>query len=221
MTKDIYIYILIFGLLIVCLIIILYSTYIYKKNLESFENYSSKQVSVSTKTTDQTTFAKTDTKNDILQILGYFNTQISDDTIQELQNICYVSSFQYDSVSSNDLYQRITDDLNATSFQIKEEFIINPVYVIICKDHTIDTSPDISIGITEIPTTVWLLYTAYYVYDSDESLKLSKYKNGEGLTKLKEVFNKNVILDQKDSNKKSCNIYKINNKNKIFNNLLK
>lgn len=221
MTKDIYIYILIFGLLIVCLIIILYSTYIYKKNLESFENYSSKQVSVSTKTTDQTTFAKTDTKNDILQILGYFQTQISDDTIQELQNICYVSSFQYDSVSSNDLYQRITDDLNATSFQIKEEFIINPVYVIICKDHTIDTSPDISIGITEIPTTVWLLYTAYYVYDSDESLKLSKYKNGEGLTKLKEVFNKNVILDQKDSNKKSCNIYKINNKNKIFNNLLK
>lgn len=225
MTKDTYIIILICGLLIVCLVIILYNTYIYKQNIELFDNYTSKLSSVAARENDQITVVNKENMKDALHMLGYLKTQITDDTFEEIQKICHISSFEYDSVSKNDLYQRIADNLNVTSLQIRDEFIENPVYVIICKDQSTDTSSDVLIGTVQVSNKVLILHPSYYVNDIDESLKLSKYKNGEGLTKLKGFFSKNVILEhnesKKCSDKNTCIIYKINHKSKIFNNFKK
>lgn len=206
-----------------CLIIILYNTFSYKQNIESFENYSSKKPTIPVVPVDTSisTSIINDTKEP-LHMLGYLKKQLSDDVYEQIQNTCYVSSFQYDSVSVNDLYQNIENNLNITALQIRREFIENPVYVIICKDQQFDRPTEISIGSTLVPTKVLILYSSYYTLDDDESLKIAKYKKEEGIAKIKDFFSKNAVLDKNIStDKKSCIIYELNNKNKIFNNLQK
>ena len=222
--KDIHIYILICGIIILSLSISLYYTYNYKQNIESFENYSSKQSTISVvpahDISKSISFVNSDTKEP-LQELGYLKKHLSDDVYEKIQKMCYVSSFEYDSVSTNDLFQKIENDLNVTALQLRREFIENPVYIIICKDQQFDKQTEILIGTTQVPTKVLILYASYYVLD-DESLKLAQYQRGEGIASVKEFFNKNAVLDKNLSQgKKSCIIYTLNNKNKIFNNLQK
>lgn len=222
--KDIYIYILVCGIIVLSLSISLYYTYNYKQNIESFENYSSKKLTPSVVTVDTSntnSFVNYDTKEPLC-ILGYLKKPLSDDIYEKIQNICYVSSFEYDAVSKNDLYQKIINDLNITALKIRRQFIENPVYVIICKDQQFDKQTDISIGTTHVPTKVLILYSSYYILEDNESLKLLQYTRGEGATKINDFFNKNAVLDKNMSlDKKSCIIYTLNNKNKVFNNLQK
>lgn len=176
---------------LLAILLVLYYTYTYKTNIEFFENHMSSFV--------PKTSIKQGTKETPLIPIGFLKS----DDIQSFSSRMYVSNQTFASISTNDIYQKIIDDLNKTKININEEFITGPIFIIVCKEKYDATQ------VTHVTTHLHIMYPSYKFKD-DDSIKL--IKNGN-------VVARSYFEDKISDIHSSCVLYEVNKFHKLFNNI--
>lgn len=184
-------------------IIIAYNTYMIMYNMEEFTNSTMPTIQCSRRRTKQVLpkyvprfhyEAFKDTKNKHpLQFYGCINVVPLPNDIADTY---YVTEQQFDSVSINNIYDKIVEDLFKTKLKISDELLKDPIYVVIYQDP--DCYDDV------IKTRLFIIYTGY-----DKHLV--------SLDNSATIIDKVVI-----KNMYSCKgtVYTLNKNNKLFVNLL-
>jgi len=224
MTSDIYMILVIFGIVLSALINVLFDTYGYKAKLEQFESFTNYSEDI--KTVVETSAIKFKDVVDDRPLIKYAKLK-SNTVIDDISEFAYMTSYDFFSVSPNDIFQRIVHDLAETNMKIRSEYIEDPVYVII---YRAPVSSDYNengsiIGGHKSLTQLYVIYPQYWkktsndkeeVTEVTETARISKQKNEEGIKSLEKYFNNNI---SSDSDKNGCTVYKVNKKNKMFFNI--
>jgi hypothetical protein len=197
---------------------VLFDTYGYKAKLEQFESFTNYSEDI--KTIAETSAMKFKDVVDDRPLIKYAKMK-SNLVIDDISEFAYMTSYEFFSVSPNDIYQRIASDLAETNIKITSEFIEDPVYVII---YRAPVSSDYNengsiIGGHKSLTQLYVIYPQYWKKTSDdigEISRISKQKNGEGIKSLEKYFKDNI---SSDSDNNGCTVYKVNKKNKMFFNI--
>lgn len=189
-------------------IIIAYNTYMIMYNMEQFTNSTMPTIQCSRRRTKQVLpkyvprfhyEAFKDTKNKHpLQFYGCINVvQLPND----IADTYYVTEQQFDSVSINNIYDKIVEDLFKTKLKVTDELLKDPIYIVIYQDPNC-YDDDV------IKTRLFIIYTGYDKH-------LISLNNSD--------INHNAIIDKVViKNMHSCKgtVYTLNKNNKLFVNLL-
>ena len=224
MSGNIYTIFAIFIILILSLGTILYNTHIFKQDIEGFQGFQGfNQIemfqNIEHKSTHPVIYPQTDTykEDDSMPLKKYH--YIKESAVHNLEHdlpeLFFTTYLQFYSMSINDIHQKIADDLNKVALKSKGEFVEGPVYVIVCKDNKDCYSDDlIDVGTKEKLTSIYILYPRYY---SDDNGKIIAYPNKKGMSEFKSYFDNIVTTDMLGNN---AIVYQLNNKNKLFYNLM-
>jgi len=229
MTSDIYMILVIFGIVLSALINVLFDTYGYKAKLEQFESFTNYSEDIKTVVENSAMKFKDDV--DDRPLIKYAKLK-SNTVIDDISEFAYMSSYDFFSVSPNDIYQRIAHDLAETNMKIRSEYIEDPVYVIIYRAPVSSdyNQNDSIIGKHKSLTQLYVIYPQYWKKTSNNEedagvtevtgvtdvTKISKQKNEEGVKSLEKYFKNNISSDSDNS---GCTVYKVNKKNKMFFNI--
>ena len=226
MSNDIYMILIIFAIVLSSLLNVLYNTYGYKAELEQYENFTN--YSRNSESTNKINTSSFQEVTDDRPLIKYANLKKTAN-IDDISEFAYVSSYEFFSVSPNDIFQRISDDISEINIKISEEFVESPVYVIISRTPISSGSNsyknDIIIGGDTSVTQLYIIYPKYWkkTSNSDENDSISDiskiYKqNGEKGVELFNKYLQNNITS--NTNNFGCVLYKVNNHSKIFNYIL-
>lgn len=218
MTSDVSMILVIFGIVLSALMNVLFDTYGYKAKLEQFESFTNYSEDI--KTIAETSAMKFKDVVDDRPLIKYAKLK-SNIVIDDISEFAYMTSYEFFSVSPNDIYQRIADDLAETNMKITSEYIEDPVYVII---YRAPVSSDYNengsiVGGHKSLTQLYVIYPQYWKKtseDIEEISRISKQKNEEGIKSLEKYLKNNI---SSDSDNGGCTVYKVNKKNKMFFNL--
>lgn len=210
----------IFGIVLSALMNVLFDTYGYKAKLEQFESFTNYSEDI--KTIVETSAMKFKDTTDDRPLIKYAKLK-NNTVIDDISEFAYMNSFDFFSVSPNDIYQRIADDLAETNIKITSEYIEDPVYVIIYRapvssDYNENNS---IIGGYKSVTQLYVIYPQYWKKAQDdqevsEVSRITKQKDGKGIKSLETYFKNNI---SSDSDKNGYTVYKVNKKNKMFFNI--
>ena len=198
-------------------LIIAYNTHQLMRNMEEFTDYnkccSVACVSDVKKTADcqypqgcSDHFSKFHDFRDIkekhpLKLYGGI-TKDMPDLLCELNG--YLSYQEFHSVSLNNIYEKIADDVAKLKARTKEIIVADPVFAIIYQEDACFMSDDDS--------RLTKLLMVYPRYGQDAK------RNKDGIKKIKQYFAKNVTKNVKDA---KCTVYLLNRNHKLFYNMLR
>ena len=153
-----------------------------------------------------------------LNAYGCIKTNLSDEIENNIKHLFYISVSEFYSISINDIFQKIVEDLDNTKLKIQTEKIENPVYVIIYQapflrfnneeivarnDSINNFKPsfnqminDVTIGQKKLYTKIIVMYPKYKSHIENTS-QISKYNDDTGFNEFKKYFNSSRISRDK------------------------
>lgn len=227
MNKYTYIIFIILGLFITSLIIILYNTYIYKNELEAYHNFGTydnklKETFVNNDKSNYYNYNDyRDVKNDSpFLTYGCIKNNKSNNILDDLRSLFYVSYYEFYSVSINDIIEKVMGDLDIIKRKINGQELIDPIYILVYQAPNLSfndelymarhdsvnnlkasykqNKEDVKIGSQKLYTKLYIMYP-YYYHDPNNSEIIKNYSNGNiegGLNKFKEYFNNKITRDK-------------------------
>jgi len=142
-----------------------------------------------------------------LKLYGCIKVPCSQDLLEEVAKICYVSYQEFYSGSLYNVYEKIADDVNRTKMKVQEELVHDPIYAIIYQEE--DCGDD-----ERKFTKIIMMYPMYKSVESElasEQIQLSK----NSLTKCSNFLNKYV-----DKTKCKGTVYVLNKHHNLFNDVI-
>lgn len=167
-----------------------------------------------------------DVKKDFpLITYGCIQSKLSDNLFEDLKKYFYISSYEFYSLSIDDIYEKIISDLNSTIVKLKQDKLDEPVFIVIYQApylyfnneqviarHDISNNlkssyeqdiNNVKIGMKKLFTKLFIIYPKY-------NIELKKYTNNEGIKKFHEYLkpklsrNKLCFLECNKINPYSC-----------------
>lgn len=185
MKQSIYFLIFVIS---VSILSIYFNTYKLKCNIENFIDYdNSLQIKSNFEKEKDTPLIKISESNYSDSFLSRLNFMIS--------------KKQFYSISGNDIYQKIIEDLQECLQRICKEYIDGPVYILIYQDIDNEPEKEKQIGINKLLTRLYILYPSYQLYDN------KILKNNKGILQFKKYFKSQVG---------EGSVYSVNSNHKLF-----
>jgi hypothetical protein len=153
-----------------------------------------------------------------LNTYGCIKTNGVENVEDDIENMFYISVSEFYSLSVNDIFQKIAEDLDITKIKINTEMIENPVYVIVYQapflrfndeeivarnDSINNFKPsfnqkinDVTIGEKKLYTKIIVMYPNYKS-DTENSSRIIKQNGDTGFQKFKQYFNNSRISRDK------------------------
>lgn len=159
---------------------------------------------------------------------GCIQTSPGENIMDTLSKLFYVSYSEFYSLSINDIFDVIVNDLTRTMSKIKEEPIEDPVYVLIYQAPNLSFNDEnfaaridsvnnlktsynqnidnVRIGYNPLYTKIYVIYPKYF----ENNGKITNYNNEDGLNKFKNFFqskmtrNKLCFIECNAVNNYSC-----------------
>ena len=224
-----HIMLLILSILIICILVILYNTYFlnsaskehFTNYKTTFEQYEGGEDFHSNK--DMNHFFNYNQYKDVkglwpLNTYGCIKSNNVGDVEDDIKNMFYISVSEFYSLSVNDIFQKIAEDLDITKIKINTEKIENPVYVIVYQapflrfnDEEIVARNDsinnfkpsfnqkinnVTIGEKKLYTKIIVMYPNYKS-DTENSSRILKHNDNTGFKRFKQYFNDSRISRDK------------------------
>ena len=217
------------GFIIVfCILVVFYNTYYLKYITEEhFTNYNTTLRQYENgkdfhTNKDMKHFFNYNTYDDVkklwpLNTYGCIKTNVNHDIENEVKELFYVSVSEFYSISVNDIFQKIVEDLEKTRVKINTEKIENPVYVVIYQapylrfnneeivarnDSINNYKPsfnqninNVKIGEKQLYTKIMMLYPNYKSHPENTSY-ITKYNDNTGFKHFKTYFNSLISRDK-------------------------
>lgn len=239
MSKNIYVMLVICFVVIASFIIIVYNTHMLMKDVDEFTNCNTgicnfrQVVKCQPKAVEGESrhLNKFHNFNDIkekhpLKLYGCVKVPFSDDLLAKLEQICYISYQDFHSVSINNVYEMIADDVNKMKIRLKDELVLDPVYAIIYQDDDCMDQDD-----QHKFTKIIMVYPMYQRHEGSEGSE--GYPDGvdTGVCRIEKV-RKSDEQNKQDAVRKYFNrgnkttgckgiVYQLNKNHKMFYDVLK
>jgi len=206
-AKNIYLVILICFIIVISILIIANNTYKLLHNMEEFTNNNidinicksnNRRISQVSAYNNSDKFQILQNNKNILEFIGCTSIEYSDTLLQNMKDICYTTYQEFDSVSTYNIYQKITDDIYKTKITLADD-ITEPIYTIIYQENPNNIENILS-------TKVINMYPSYY-YDNTQ---IKNFKSNIGLQNIN-IFFKSFVTT--DTSKCRATIYQIKKRN--------
>ena len=206
-SKNIYLILAICVIIVISIIIIANNTYMLLNNIEEFTNNNIDiNICKNSKCNKVKSYNEIDklqnlqTKKYPLELCGCISLPFSYDLLEQLNTICYTSYQEFYSLSIENIYQKIIEDLNKTYISSGAE-LNDPIYTIIYQEEACDT--------VELFTQMLIIYPKLY---SEDKIKIRKYNTSIGVQNFDVFLRKHV---HKNLQKCKATVYKIKQRNLI------
>ena len=163
-----------------------------------------------------------DVKNDSpFLTYGCIKNNKSNNILEDLRSLFYVSYYEFYSVSINDIIEKVMGDLEIIKRKINGQELKDPIYILVYQAPNLSFNDEsymarhdsvnnlkasykqnkegVKIGSQKLYTKLYIMYP-YYYHDPNNSERIINYSaNGkidDGLNKFKEYFNNKITRDK-------------------------